>query len=81
MAEQNEKRAKLLRSLQNGVNTERLKRVRVEYMDVGPRAQKEQIEVPPGHVEALDAQIAKKIKRNDYEKIRSEIEMSDIIVK
>ena len=32
-------------------------------------------------VEALDAQIAKKIKRNDYEKIRSEIEMSDIIVK
>ena len=50
-------------------------------MDVGPRAQKEQIEVPPGHVEALDAQIAKKIKRNDYEKIRSEIEMSDIIVK
>ena len=81
MAEQNEKRAKLLRSLQNGVNTGGLKRVRVEYMDVGQRAEMELIKAPPGHVEALDAQIATKIKRNDYEKIRSEIEMSDIIVK
>ena len=73
MAEQNEKRAKLLRSLQNGVNTDGLKRVRVKYMDVGSRAKKEQIEVPPGHVDALDAQIAKKIEINDYEKSSSEI--------
>ena len=60
MAEQNEKRANLLRSLQNGVNTEGLKRVRVEEMDVGPRAEKELIIAPPGSVESLDSQMAKK---------------------
>ena len=81
MAEQNEGRAKLLSSLQEGVNKEGLRRVRLNYMDVGPRAKKVQFEVPPGHVESLDAQIAIKIERNEYEKSRGEKEMLDIIVK
>ena len=81
MAEQNEKRANLLRSLQNGVNTEGLKRVKLKYMDVGPRAKKVKIEAPPGHVESLDAQMAKKIEVNDYLIGRGEREMLDIIVK
>ena len=54
MAEQNEKRANLLRSLQNGVNTKVLKRVRAEEMDVGPRAEKELIIAPQGSVEELE---------------------------
>ena len=64
MAEQNEKRANLLRSLQNGVNTEGLKRVRVEEMDVGPRPKKELIIAPPGSVESLDKLMANKIDFN-----------------
>ena len=64
MAEQNEKRANLLRSLQNGVNTEGLKRVRVEEMDVGPRAEKELIIAPPGSVESLNKLMANKIDFN-----------------
>ena len=65
MAEQNKKRDKLLRSLQNGVNTKGLKRVRVKEMDVGPRAEKEMIIAPPGSVESLDSQMATKIDIND----------------
>ena len=81
MAEQNEKRANLLRSLQNGVNTEGLKRVRAEEMDVGPRAEKELIIAPPGSVESLDSQMAKKIEINDNLNSRGVREMLDIIVK
>ena len=64
MAEQNEKRANLLRSLQNGVNTKVLKRVRAEEMDVGPRAEKELIIAPPGSVESLNKLMANKIDFN-----------------
>ena len=81
MAEQNEKRANLLRNLQNGVNTDGLKSVRVKYMDVGPRAEKELIIAPPGSVDSLDALIAEKIKFNDSLNSRGEREMQDIIVK
>lgn len=65
MAEQNEKRANLLRSLQNGVNTKVLKRVRAEEMDVGPRAEKELIIAPQGSVESLESLMATKIDFND----------------
>ena len=64
MAEQNEKRANLLRSLQNGVNTNGLKRVRVKEMDVGQRAKKEMIKAIPGSVESLDKLMANKIDFN-----------------
>lgn len=64
MAEQNEKRANLLRSLQKGVNTKVLKRVRAEEMDVGPRAEKELIIAPPGSVESLNKLMANKIDFN-----------------
>lgn len=81
MAEQNE-RTNFLAYLQEGVDKNNgLKRVKLKYMDVGPRAKKVKIEAPPGHVESLDAQMAKKIEVNDYLIGRGEREMLDIIVK
>ena len=65
MAEQKEKRANLLRNLQNGVNTDGLKSVRVKYMDVGPRPKKELIIAPQGSVESLESLMATKIDFND----------------
>ena len=82
MAEHNEKRDKLLSSLQEGVNKEGLTRVKLKYMDVGPRAKiVEDFKIPPGHVEALDAEIARKIERNELEKSQGEREMLDIVVR
>ena len=80
MAEQ--KRTNFLKDLQKGVDKNKgLRRVKIEYKDVGPRAKKEIIKAPPGHVESLDAQIAKKIEENDYLIGCGEREMLDIIVK
>ena len=81
MAEQ--KRTNFLEDLQKGVDKNiGLRRVKIEYKDVGPRAtKKEIIKAPPGHVESLDAQIAKKIEENDYLIGCGEREMLDIIVK
>ena len=80
MAEQ--KRTNFLDDLQKGVDKNiGLRRVKIEYKDVGPRANKVNIKAPPGHVESLDAQIAKKIEENDYLIGCGEREMLDIIVK
>ena len=67
--------------LQKGVKQNGLPRVRLKYMDVGPRAEAVQIKAPPGHVEALDAEIARKIERNELEKSQGEREMLDIVVR
>ena len=84
MEESNEERANFLDGLKKDVDKNiGLRREKIEYKDVGPRAKKEIIKVkaPPGHVESLDAQIAKKIKENDYLIGCGEREMLDIIVK
>ena len=80
MAEQ--KRTNFLKDLQKGVDKNKgLRRVKIEYKDVGPRAKKEIIKAPLGHVESLDAQISKKIEENEYLIGCGEREGLDIIVK
>lgn len=76
-----ERRQNFNTELQKGVKQNGLPRVRLNYMDVGPRAEAVQIKAPPGHVEALHAEMAKKIERNDYENSRGEREMLDIVVR
>ena len=82
MAEHNEERANFLDGLQKDVDKNiGLRRVKIEYKDVGPRANKVNIKAPPGHVESLDAQIEKKIEENGYLIGCGEREGLDIIVK
>ena len=83
MAEHNEERENFLAGLQKDVDKKNigLRRVEIKYRDVGPRAKKLNIKAPPGHVESLDAQMAEKIKKNDYLIGCGEREMLDIIVK
>lgn len=80
MAEQ--KRTNFLEDLQKGVDKNiGLRRVKIKYRDVGPRTKKEIIKAPQGHIESLDAQMAKNIKENGYLIGCGEREMLDIIVK
>ena len=53
MAEQNEKRAKLLSGLQEGVNKEGLKRVKLKYQNAGGQVTSERRELSREEVEAL----------------------------
>ena len=53
MAEHNEKRDNLLRSLQDGVKKEGLKRVKLKYMNAGGKGPKESRKLSRDEVEAL----------------------------